>query len=147
MIFFIYSTKKIMKQVNIRPYNKEMDESNVMGIILNEEGWDYANEEMREKYALALEKSITFVAYSENELCGYCRSLNDFGMYIWVCDLLVAQLHRGQNIGRQLMECLYDRFPDSVVYVMSGADKFYEKIGYSRKGSVFLVPRVVQKNT
>lgn len=37
-----------MKQVNIRPYNKEMDENKVMEIILNEEGWDYANEEIRE---------------------------------------------------------------------------------------------------
>lgn len=37
-------------------------------------------------------------------LCGYSRSLDDFGEYIYVCDFLVMPAYRGKGIGRKLME-------------------------------------------
>lgn len=86
--------------VLIRKYNKFTDESALMQMILDEEGWDYADASMAEKYKWALESSITYVAYIENELCGYSRSLDDFGTYIYVCDLLVKPSFRGRDIGK-----------------------------------------------
>lgn len=79
---------------------------------------------------MALETSITYVAYQEDVLCGYSRSLNDFGEYIYVCDLLVMQAYRGKETGRKLMECIYRDYPDQVVYVMSDVDGYYEKVHY-----------------
>ena len=86
--------------VLIRKYNKFTDESALMQMILDEEGWDYADASMAEKYKWTLESSITYVAYIENELCGYSRSLDDFGTYIYVCDLLVKPSFRGRDIGK-----------------------------------------------
>lgn len=123
----------------IRRYNKFLDESKVMEMIALEEGWDYSNEEMSDKYKKALEISITYVAYENDEVCGYSRSLNDCGFYIYVCDLLVKPKFRGMHLGRKLMECLYCDFPGQVVYVMSDVDKYYEKVGFEKAGSVFLV--------
>lgn len=126
--------------MQIRKYNKLTDESKLMKMIEDEEGWDYANETLAEKYKVALATSITYVAFQEDVLCGYSRSLNDFGAYIYVCDLLVMTVCRGKEIGRKLMECIYQDYPDQVVYVMSDVDGYYEKVGYKRIGSIFEVP-------
>jgi galactose mutarotase-like enzyme len=125
----------------IRKYSSEQDDENLMKMIEDEEGWTYAEKETSEKYKSDLAQSITYVAYEENELCGYSRSVRDGDFYIYVCDLLVKPSHRGKNIGRKLMECIYNDFPDHVVYVMSDVDAYYEKQGYKCVGSIFEVPQ------
>jgi ribosomal protein S18 acetylase RimI-like enzyme len=126
--------------MQIRKYNKITDESKLMKMIDNEDGWDYANETLAEKYKVALMTSITYVAYQQDALIGYSRSLNDFGEYIYVCDLLVMPAYRGKEIGRKLIECIHKDYPNQVVYVMSDVDGYYEKIDYKRIGSIFEVP-------
>jgi ribosomal protein S18 acetylase RimI-like enzyme len=125
--------------MQIRKYNKLTDESKLMKMIEDEEGWDYASKTLAEKYKAALETSITYVAFKDDEICGYSRSLDDFGEYIYVCDLLVKPACRGKEIGRKLMECIYKDYPNQVVYVMSGVDGYYEKVDYKRIGSIFEV--------
>jgi len=126
--------------MKIRKYKKE-DENNVMGIIKKEgEEWEsYSGLDVQDKYKKALQNSITYVAHVGDELCGYSRSLDDNGFFIYVCDLLVTPKFRGKNIGRELMECIYKDYPDKIIYVMSDVDKYYEKQGYRKEGSVFEV--------
>ena len=126
--------------MKIRKYKKE-DENNVMGIIKKEgEEWEsYSGLDVQDKYKKALKNSITYVAYVGDELCGYSRSLDDNGFFVYVCDLLVTPKFRGKNIGRELMECIYKDYPDKIIYVMSDVDKYYEKQGYRKEGSVFEV--------
>jgi ribosomal protein S18 acetylase RimI-like enzyme len=126
--------------MQIRKYNKLTDESKLMKMIEDEEGWDYANDTLAEKYKAALETSITYVAFQDDEIIGYSRSLDDFGEYIYVCDLLVKPAYRGKEIGRKLMECIYKDYPDQIVYVMSDVDGYYDKVGYKQIGSIFEVP-------
>ena len=97
---------------------------------------------MSEKYKIALEKSITYVAFQSNNLCGFSRSLDDCGLYIYVCDLLVISKYRGKGIGKKLMECIYHDYPDSTVYVMSDINEYYKKINYKNEGSIFEVPKI-----
>ena len=125
----------------IRKYDKVVDEINLMKMIEDEEGWDYADEVMSGKYKKALESSVTWVAYQDEVLCGYSRSLDDCGFYIYVCDLLVKPGFRGRDIGRKLIECLCLDYPTQVVYVMSDVDGYYEKAGFKRVGSIYEVPR------
>ena len=126
--------------MHLRKYDKQSDESQLMAIIKDENGWDYADEAMSEQYKRALENSITYVAFYEETLCGYSRSIDDGGFYIYVCDLLVKPAFRGMDTGRKLMECICNDYPDHEVFVMSDVDGYYEKIGYERIGSVFKVP-------
>ncbi|MCL2076207.1 MAG: hypothetical protein FWH15_07190 [Betaproteobacteria bacterium] len=54
-------------------------------------------------------------------------------------DLLIGQKHRGKACGRLLMEKVCNDFPEDTVYVMSGIDPYYEKLGYVREGTIFVV--------
>ena len=66
-----------------------------------------------------------------------CREDEGFGLYVY--DLLVRRSHRGRRLGRTLLEHVSAEFPDQPVYVMSDVDPYYEKLGYRREGSVFVV--------
>jgi len=130
-----------------RKYRKTTDEEQVMEMISQEEGWTYSGESMSASYRKALESSITYVAYENGELCGYSRSLDDFGHYVYVCDLLVRPNHRGKGLGRKLMECIHADYPGRTIYVMSDVDGYYTKQGYQRAGSLFEVPDPAADNT
>ncbi|WP_202947200.1 GNAT family N-acetyltransferase [Marinilabilia salmonicolor] len=127
--------------MEIKRYQQDIDEPELMQMIKDEEGWDYADDKMAERYKFALGNSITFVAYQNDVLCGYSRSLDDCGFYIYVCDLLVKPAYRGNEIGRKLMGCLMDEYPGQTVYVMSDVDAYYEKVGFQKIGSVFEVKK------
>jgi GNAT superfamily N-acetyltransferase len=127
--------------MQISKYIKERDEEILMS-MLRDEGQEwvcYWGNDVSEKYRKALHHSITFVAYEGDTLCGYSRSIDDNGFYVYICDLLVKPEHRGKNIGRKLMECIYSEYPETVVYVMSDVDGYYLKQGYRREGSIFEV--------
>ncbi|MCF7832348.1 MAG: GNAT family N-acetyltransferase [Candidatus Marinimicrobia bacterium] len=125
----------------IRKYNPTKDFEALMKVIISEgEDWScYSSVASQEKYAKALENSITYLAFDDGKLCGYSRSFDDNGYCIHVCDLLVQRDHRGKAIGRQLMEILIEAYPDHDIYVMSDVDPYYEKLGYPKKGSIFQV--------
>ena len=131
--------------MQIRKYKKE-DEENVMKIIeLEGDEWkDYSAPENQDKFKKALEKSITYVAYENEDLCGFSRSVDDNACEIIVCDLLVTKKHRGKNIGNKLMECIYNDYSNKSVYVMSDVDEYYKKQGYKKAGTVF---EVIDRNS
>lgn len=129
--------------MRIRAYNKVEDEEKLMKMIEDEgKEWAcYSDESVSDKYRLALDKSITYVAYEGDELCGYSRSIDDCGFYVYVCDLLVKPMFRGKRIGRKLMDCIYSDYPGHTVYVMSDVDEYYKKQGYKREGTVYEVTK------
>lgn len=106
------------------------------------EDWsDYHDKEGRTKYLKALEKSVTYMAYDEEVLCGYVRCKEDDGFGVYVYDLLVKKTNRGNNLGKMLMERVYYDFPDQTVYVMSDVDIYYTKLGYKKIGSIFQITK------
>jgi ribosomal protein S18 acetylase RimI-like enzyme len=126
--------------MEIRKYNKKDEKSLIT--LLKREGWDcYTSKQTLEKYKAALLNSISYVAYEDNVLCGYSRSLDDYGFYIYICDLLVDKDYRGKKIGQKLMEQLHTDYPEHNIYVMSGEDEneFYLKKGYIKEGIIFKI--------
>ena len=124
----------------IKRYTKN-DEASLFELLKNagEEWVGYYGEGQQDKYKTVLGSSITYVAYEADVLCGYCRCRNDDGYGIYVYDLLVDKKHRGKSYGRLLMERVSADFPEDAIYVMSDVDKYYEKQGYQRIGSIFEV--------
>ncbi|WNJ16902.1 GNAT family N-acetyltransferase [Pontibacter sp. G13] len=123
--------------IRISPYHPEQDYSQLLEVIRGEgEEWrDY----LTAAYRLRLAESITYVAFADGELCGYVRSMNDAGFFVWVIDLLVDRRFRGHSIGRLLMERVRQDYPEQEIFVMSDVDAYYTKLGYRKEGSIFKV--------
>ncbi len=126
--------------MDIRLYSVQ-DEMKMRELLFSEgEDWScYSADAAFEKYKQALQSSLVYVAYEGDTLCGYVRCRNDDGFGIYVYDLLVKKPYRGRSLGRLLMERVCADFPSDTVYVMSGVDAYYEKLGYPREGSIFMV--------
>jgi len=124
----------------IRRYISEDDD--LLFALIEREGeeWtDYWRGDGRAKYQKALAGSIVYLLLKNKTLCAYTRCRNDDGYGVYVYDLLVDQNHRGREYGRLLMERVREDFPDNPVYVMSDIDPYYEKLGYEKVGSIFMV--------
>lgn len=128
----------------IRKYNSILDYEKLMNLIKSE--GDEWKEYLNPIYIQALEKSICYVAVVGEEICGYSRSISDSGIFLWVIDLLVHKNHRGFSIGKKLMDCILNDFPDIDVYVMSDVDPYYEKLAYTKEGSIFKLKRSLNNN-
>ena len=63
--------------IKIKKYHPAEDYEKLIAVIKSEgEEWeDY----LKVEYQESLEQSITYVAYVGEALCGYSRSMNDFG--------------------------------------------------------------------
>lgn len=126
--------------MEIRKYSKADDV--MLYDMMREEGpdWEcYYGDDAAERYREALNSSISYVAYEGDMLCGYVRCRDDSGLGLYVYDLLVKKNCRGRDIGRKLIERACSDYPDETVYVLSGADGYYEKMGYEREGSVYKI--------
>lgn len=128
--------------IAIRRYTEE-DVQELFALIEREgEDWiDYWSHPNRAKYTAALRSSIVYLLYANGALCGYLRARDDDGYGVYVYDLLVDRFHRGKSYGRLLMEQVCCDFPDDDIYVMSGVDGYYDKLGYKKEGSIFRVER------
>lgn len=135
-----HKRKTAGRPMEIRKYSGK-DEDNLMQVIKAEgPDWEcYSAGAAAVKYGRALCDSITYVACEGAAICGYVRALDDCGLYIYICDLLVNAAFRGREIGRLLMERVAADYPGQDVYVMSGVDGYYEKLRYIREGSIYKV--------
>lgn len=111
-------------------------------LLIQAEGPDwscYSAGDAAVKYRKALRDSITYIACDGSTACGFVRALDDCGLYIYICDLLVNAAFRGHEIGRLLMERIAADYKGRGVYMLSGVDEYYEKLGYTREGSIYKV--------
>jgi GNAT superfamily N-acetyltransferase len=123
--------------IEIRKYQPSKDYQKLMYVIKSE-GEEWKNY-MKETYQKSLEQSITYVACVDGVLCGYSRSLTDFGFQIWVIDLLVHKNYRGNSIGKKLLDCIKTDFPGQDIFILSDVDEYYQKLGYSIEGTIFKI--------
>lgn len=126
--------------ITIRRYEAQ-DENKLFSLIEHEgdEWQDYWKGENRTQYHKALSGSVVYLLFTGKKLCGFVRCRDDDGYGVYIYDLLVDQEHRGNEYGRLLMERVFCDFPDVAVYVMSDVNPYYEKLGYEKVGSIFLV--------
>ncbi len=89
-----------------------------------------------DEFRSALLSSATYVLQDDHAVCGYVRAMTDaFGIY--VSELYVAPRFRNLGHGRQLLHRVKSENAGKPVYVLSDEDKYYEKLGLKRVGSVF----------
>jgi GNAT superfamily N-acetyltransferase len=71
--------------------------------FLSEESY-WAKGRSREQVERSIENSVCFGAYVGDELVGFARAVTDKATFAWLADVFVVPEHRGQGIGRMLVE-------------------------------------------
>lgn len=110
--------------------------------MLEREGaeWqDYWRGENWAKYERALADAVVYVLFEGAALCGFARCRDDSGYGLYVYDLLVDKAYRGRGHGERLLRRAAGDFPNTPTYVMSDVDGYYEKLGYQKEGTIFIV--------
>ena len=54
----------------------------------------------------SIDHSLCFGIYAGTEQVGFARVVTDYATFAWLCDVFVLELHRGQGLGKWLIECV-----------------------------------------
>ena len=111
-------------------------EGELTSLLKADRDWDmFTRRDALGRFHAALSKGPTYVALVDGRIGGYVRAITDpFGVY--VSELYVAPAFRGGGVGRSLLREL-KKSAAPPVYVLSDEDRYYEKLGCKRIGSVF----------
>ncbi|NLX26618.1 MAG: GNAT family N-acetyltransferase [Lentisphaerae bacterium] len=122
--------------VSIFRYGKN-HESGLIALLKAEPDWNsFTGDNRIEGFKKALLEGETYICESQGRICGYLRAVVD-GLGIYVSELYVAPDCRNNGYGKALLERIKQKHPDRDVYVLSDEDRYYEKLGCKRVGSVF----------
>ena len=125
--------------MNITRYTPR-DEEKIFSAIGRDPNWtEFTKLDAKDAYKKALRLSITYICLEQDMLCGYVRAILDEGFALYVSELYVVPEWRNNNIGQSLLERIRDDFQSLPVYVLSDEDLYYEKKGYKKIGSLFVI--------
>jgi len=54
----------------------------------------------------SVENSLCFGVYHEFEQVGFGRVISDYATFAYLADVFIAENHRGQGLGKWLLECI-----------------------------------------
>jgi len=54
----------------------------------------------------SVEHSLCFGVYQAEQQVGFARVVTDYVTFAWLCDVFVLESHRGQGLGKWLIECV-----------------------------------------
>jgi GNAT superfamily N-acetyltransferase len=108
----------------------------------------WAADRSRELIESSIQHSICFGLFHGHQQVGFTRAVTDYATFAWICDVVIAPEHRGQGLGKWIMECVLAH-PDlqtaTLVLRTRDAHTLYERFGferteYLRKGGLKLDP-------
>ena len=54
----------------------------------------------------AIQNSLNFGLYTNNQQIGYARIISDFATFAYLCDVFILSDYRGQGLGKWLIKCV-----------------------------------------
>lgn len=72
------------------------------------DGTYWAYDRPREAITRSLEHSLVFGLCCGNTQVGLARVVTDYATFAWLCDVYVDAPHRGQGLGKWLIECVVE---------------------------------------
>ncbi len=113
---------------HIVKYKPEHEEE-LLALLANEPDWStFLGEGTIDRFKKALREGETYLYLSQGKICGYLRALVD-GFGIYVSELYVAPVCRGNGYGSALLEKIKQAHPNQDVYVFSDEGLYYENLG------------------
>jgi ribosomal protein S18 acetylase RimI-like enzyme len=125
--------------MQILKYKPEHEES-LLSAIKQDADWEvFTNDAAIGKYKQRLRSDVTYVCCDGGTFCGYVRAILDDGFAVYISELYVVPRFRNRMIGRSLVARVKTDHGGLAVYALSDEDAYYEKLGYKRIGSVFVI--------
>ena len=120
--------------------NKKMAPESVMA-LLKQTYW--ASNRPLDKIAASIGNSVCFGAFDSDsdELIGFARVVTDFSTCYYLCDVVVDESHRGNGIGKALVNTITsdERF-DALegLLITRDAHGLYRQYGFLGKEGIFM---------
>jgi GNAT superfamily N-acetyltransferase len=81
----------------------------------------------------SVEHSLCFGVYAADQQVGFARVVTDYSTFAWLCDVFILHTHRGQGLGKWLVECVvaHPRLRDLKLFILATSDahELYERYG------------------
>ncbi len=109
-------------------------------LLLKQSYW--ANERTEETVAKSVENSICYGVYKNDELVGFGRVVTDYSTVYWICDIIIDVKHRGNGLGKKLMENIMSAKELSGmlgILATKDAHGLYEHYGFSKEPHKFML--------
>jgi GNAT superfamily N-acetyltransferase len=88
----------------------------------------------REQIVRGIENSLPFGVYRDGDQIGFARIVTDYATFAWLADVYVLDGHRGQGLGKALIEAVVEhpevRSLPRVVLATADAHGLYERYGF-----------------
>jgi len=101
----------------------------------------WAAQRPREIIEKSIRNSLCFGAYYGGAQVGFGRAVTDWATFVWICDVVIDDAHRGQGLGKRFVEAIVTH-PDLAsmrqLLATRDAHTLYEKFGFERIGEFFL---------
>jgi GNAT superfamily N-acetyltransferase len=59
-----------------------------------------------EVHRTAFANSVCFSLFHHGRQVGFARAVTDFATFTWIADVIIEPAHRGQGLGKWMMDCL-----------------------------------------
>ncbi|WNC13750.1 GNAT family N-acetyltransferase [Brevibacillus brevis] len=96
----------------------------------------WASDRPKEVVFASMEHSLCFGIYGEAGQVGFARVVTDYATFSWICDVFIDPAHRGNGLGKWLMDTLVHH-PAIAHTNMSLATRdahgLYEQYGFTRR--------------
>jgi GNAT superfamily N-acetyltransferase len=88
----------------------------------------------RDQIVRGIENSLPFGVYRDGAQVGFARIVTDYATFAWLADVYVLEAHRGQGLGKALIETVVEH-PDvrglpRVLLGTADAHGLYERFGF-----------------
>ncbi len=90
-----------------------------------------------------IEKSLCFGLFLGNAQIGFGRAVTDYTVFSWIADIVIDAEHRGQGLGKWIMQCMVAHPAISgtqMVLQTRDAHALYEKYGFSKNPALMSTP-------
>lgn len=133
----------------IRKYAYSRDFKKLLELFITEEliKGDLRKKSTKEKLRQSLNKSVTYVAYEEEDLIGFVRVLEDLPFEPLVRDVYVKPLYRRKGIGKSLLYCLFERLSCDRIEVNSSHLPFASQMGLILEDGAYYLYRPEEPTT
>lgn len=85
----------------------------------------------------SIEHSLCFGLFYETQQVGFARVVTDFATFAWLCDFFIVETHRGQGLGKWLIECVvaHPDLQDLGIFLLATRDahELYRRYGGFRE--------------